>query len=42
VDNGVFENVFAGQELIEKILMYDEVIVQKFIQKQREFTVSII
>lgn len=42
VDNGVFENVFAWQELIEKILTYDEVIVQEFIQKEREFTVSII
>lgn len=42
VDNWVFLNTKEAKELIEKILSYDEVLVQEFIPKQREFTVSIV
>ncbi|MGE4443910.1 MAG: ATP-grasp domain-containing protein [Candidatus Altimarinota bacterium] len=41
VDNGVFANIDKAQNLVEKILSYDEVLIQEFIVKQREFSVSI-
>lgn len=42
VDNWVFENVSDAKELISKILTYDEVLLQEYIKKDREFTVSIV
>ncbi len=41
VDNWVFANIDKAQNLVEKILSYDEVLIQEFIVKQREFSVSI-
>lgn len=41
VDNWVFENILEAKSFIENILTYDEVLVQEFIKKDREFTVSV-
>lgn len=42
VDNWVFLNIGKAKDFISKILSYDDVIIQEFIVKQREFTVSIV
>ena len=42
VDNWVFENISEAHDFIKNILTYDTVLVQEFIKKQREFSVTIV
>lgn len=42
VDCWVFDDIVDAKSLIEKILEYDEVLVQEYIKKWREFTVTIV
>lgn len=41
IDTWVFDNLDKGRELVQKILDYDDVVVQKYIPIDREFSVTV-
>ncbi len=41
IDTGIFDNLQEAKDLVKQILKYDDVIVQKYIPIDREFSVSV-
>lgn len=42
IDNWVYSTKLEAIELVEKILKYDSVLIQEYIQRDREFTLSVV